>query len=657
MKQAKTELATIAGVAQLLGMILIVAALFFARDVFIPLALGLLLSFLLSPLVNRLQRAGIPNVVAVIATALLAFVLLAGGLTMLGSQLTALVGDLPKYKDELVTKARGLAGLTSGMGGSLDQLAEDVTKAIESGDKKPDDEKPVEKEADERSDLARWAERVFPNADKKKTDAVHDGRSPDAPLYIQPVEKNVPIANWASTAETVLGPLATAGLVTVFALFMLIHREDLRDRIISVVSHGNYVTTTEALDEAAHRISRYLIAQTIINTSYGFILAIGLFSIGATMSSDGTFPNAILWGVLATCLRFVPYIGPTAAAVFPLAIAAAVFPGYGVLLVTLAFIVTLELLSNNVMEPWLYGTSTGISAVAVIFAAVFWGWLWGPVGLLLSTPLTVCLVVIGRYVPRFKFLSTLLSDEVPIKPSMRFYHRLLATDLNRAEELLKEYHKENGYDQTCDDILVPTIKRLRDDCDADQLTDEEANTLILKLESLISSEDWRVAAKDKDEDKDQHEEPGDESLSQSPTVFGCISHDASEQLVLRMLDVCPSKTWHLRSIDDEQLPTEIAEEVVQANPSAVVIMVVPKGGFEQARYLCKTIRGAGYRGSLIVACMGKFKNFDKLFVRFRKVGVSNLTTTFAQTRSKIDSVARQSTKAIVANQKTLLNIP
>ena len=441
-----------------------------------------------------------------------------------------------------------------------------------------------------------------------------------------------------------LGPLATASLVSVFALFMLIHREDLRDRIIAVVSHGNYVTTTEALDEAAGRISRYLIAQTIVNTSYGFVLTIGLAVIGATMTDGGSFPNAILWGVLATCLRFVPYIGPTAAAIFPLVIALSVFPGYGVALAVLALIVTMELLSNNVLEPWLYGASTGISAVAVIIAAVFWGWLWGPVGLLLSTPLTVCLVVLGRYVPRFKMFATLLGEEVKIRPSMLFYQRMLAHDEHRASEILRQYVDEHSLDATCDEVLIPTLKRIRSDQDSDRLSDSDANRLFAMSGGLIAD----LCDREECEEEDASAEP-----AILPTIIGCTSHHFSETLILNLLRSGGRKHFNLESIDDDSFPEEVGRRIVSQNPAVTVIVVLPQGGFVQARYLCKSIRSQGYSGPILLCCLGKFKNFDKLFVKIRKAGATSMTTSYSQTRSKIESILqRRDGVAAALHQKT-----
>lgn len=652
MKQSH-DAQSIASVAQLLTVVLIVGSLYVGQDIFIPLALGLLLSFLLNPLVDRLERTGVPNVLAVVTTATFAFLMLAGAFTIIGRELSGFVYELPQYKGELITKARSVAGLTSGVGGSLDTLADEVTAAMEGADDKPVPENestaspPPAVSASEGdssgSILQQLTARVFPPAEPKSKPAVNDGRTPRTPLYIQPVEKELPLATWAATAGTVLGPLGTAGLVSVFSLFMLIHREDLRDRIIAVVSYGNYVTTTEAFDEVARRISRYLVAQTVINVSYGFVLTVGLIIIGGTMTTEGSFPNALLWGVLAACLRYIPYIGPTASAAFPLALSLAVFPGYSVFLTVLALIIVMELISNNIIEPWLYGTSTGISAVAVIVAAVFWGWLWGPVGLLLSTPLTVCLVVLGRHVPRFKILTTLLGEDVQIKPSLRFYQRLLAGDRQRAKELVTSYVGEKNVDSACDEVLIPAIKRVRSDHDAGELTDENYMSLSNAIDELVHEIKWTV-------EEPAENAQADEVVTRLPLVMGCPAHHASESVILKIMQAVSTNVWRMRLLDEDMMPAEIGQSIATQNPVVAVIMVLPSGGFAQARFLCKSIRQDGYRGAIIIACMGKFKHFDRLFVRFRKAGATSMTTSFRQTHSKITSIVGRHDRVVLTSQ-------
>lgn len=656
------DLSSIATAARVLTIVAIVAALFFGRDVLIPLALGLLLSFLLSPIARRLNRLGLPNVTSVALTALLAFGVLAAGFTLLGRELTGLVAELPQYRNELIAKARGLAGLTTGVGGELSELADEVTEAIEGNDDAtevadsvdrrglPDELQSSSAGEDTYSTWQRWTDRLLPQKRDGSQASGQSGTTPRNPLYVQTVDPALPLASWAASAGTLLGPLATAGLVTVFALFLLLHRVDLRDRVIAVVSHGDYVTTTEALDEVGERISRYLVAQTILNVSYGTVLSLGLAVIAAAMTESGGFPNVVLWGVLAAALRFVPYIGPIAAAVFPLSVAAAVFPGYGVLATVAVFIISLELVSNNVLEPWLYGSSTGISSVAVIVAAVFWGWLWGPVGLLLSTPMTTCLVVLGRHVPRFKFFAMLLSDEIHTSPAVRFYQRLLVDDRHQALQLLREQRAEVE-----DTIILQAIKRIRSDQDEQRLSDVNAERLITLAGEVVDQ--WMPAT---DHLSSAIRSQGNidapvASTAPSTTVIGCCAHDSSERMLLRLLDR-PAQPYELKRFDESELPERIVDEAIRTKPSAVVIAIIPKGGFAQARYLCKRLRRSGYQGPIVVAAIGRFKNFDKLFVKLRKAGAVAMTTTFRQTRQKLEMIVTADTTSSSAREATSNNV-
>ncbi len=688
----RSELSVIASTSQLLTLVVTVGALYFARDVFIPMALAILLSFLLSPLVNRLQRCGISNTLSVITTAFIAFVIMGGGLTLLGRELSKLVGELPQYKEELVGKARSIAGIRSGMTTSLDDLAEEMSNAMEVGAEEADDldasngealeeglddgtVQPTEDTANDQSTgwgqaaavtdsgnepsnaitspvlrLRKFTDNWLSRFEGQEESREHDGKTPKTPLYTTDVAEGIPFLTWASTAGTVLGPLGTAGLVTVFVLFILVHRHDLRDRIIAVISHGNYVMTTEALTEVAKRISRYLIAQTIVNTTYGVILSIGLFIIGRTLAPEGTFPNLILWGVLAACFRFVPYAGPIIGAVFPLAFSLTVFPGFAVFGSVLGLIIIMELLSNNIFEPWLYGASTGISAVAVIMAAVFWGWLWGPVGLLLSTPLTVCLVVLGRHVPRFKIFSTLLGEEISIKPSLRFYQRLLARDVHQATQMLTLFREEKGTIDTCDNVIIPTIKRLRSDRKHGELNAADSVELLEVMQQCVHSIDWqeqteqaKPSSKTDDDGLSENEEDGesDHALDSRATVETVLpltvampAHHFSDDILLKLLHDSLGHTTNFDIVDDSELPDQTARHIAERSPALVIIALVPPGGFAQVRALCRAFRDHGYDGPILVSCIGNFKHSDRLAIKFRNSGATHVTTTFKQTHFK-----------------------
>ena len=264
----------------------------------------------------------------------------------------------------------------------------------------------------------------------------------EEPMPVRVVEMNtdpLPMRILRDWLGPLLGPLGTAAIVIVFVLFMLIQREHLRDRIIRLAGTRRVYVTTQAIDEAAGRVSRYLMMQLVINATYGLAVATGLFFIGV--------PNAILWGLLATVFRFVPYVGPWVAAIMPIALALAVFEGWTRPLLVIGMFVVIELLSNNIMEPWLYGSSAGMSTVGIIVAATFWTWLWGPVGLMLSMPLTVCLVVLGRYVPALSFISVLFSDQPALQYGVRFYQRLLAFDDHEAGDLVATFLKDGSLDE------------------------------------------------------------------------------------------------------------------------------------------------------------------------------------------------------------------
>jgi predicted PurR-regulated permease PerM len=265
-----------------------------------------------------------------------------------------------------------------------------------------------------------------------------------------------PIKTLGGYVGIVLSPLGTAGLVVVFVIFILLQREDLRDRMIRLMGRGEMNITTQALDDAGSRISRYLMAQAIVNGTYGIAISAGLWLIGHFVGGK-TFPSFVLWGLLCAVLRFIPYIGPWVASAFPLTLALAVYPGFGVFVWTLGMFVFVELLSNNLMEPWLYGASTGMSTVAILVSAVFWTWLWGAVGLLLATPLTVVLVVIGKYVPQLRFLDILLGDEPVLDPPERIYQRLLAGDEEEATDLAREFLKDATLLDVYDNILLPAL--------------------------------------------------------------------------------------------------------------------------------------------------------------------------------------------------------
>lgn len=369
---------------------IVIAGLYFGQGLLIPLALALLFGFLLDPAVSRLKRWGMPRMAATLLVVVMALATLAGMGTYLGSQVQQLSADLPTYQNTIRDKLRSLrrnANMPSAWDGAL-RTYDTVEREISRGATTPRVQK-VEIQSPEQKPTARmlqWLGRV---------------------------------------AE----PVTMAGIVLLFVILILLDRDDLRDRLLRLMG-GNLHVATDALDEASQRIGKYLRMQFVVNITYGLPMAAGLWFIGV--------PGAILWGVLAAIMRFVPYVGAMISAAFPLALAFAVDPGWQMLLMTLGLIMALELISNNLIEPWLYGSSTGLSTLSIIVSATFWTALWGPIGLILSTPLTVCLLVLGRYIPALQFMEVLLGSSPVLGPAQRLYQRLLADDVEDAVTLAHE---------------------------------------------------------------------------------------------------------------------------------------------------------------------------------------------------------------------------
>ena len=434
----------------------VIGALYFGRDVFVPLALAGLLSFALAPVIAALRYRGMPRTPAVIAVVILAFLgIFVFGFVVAG-QVSQLGASLPRYEYNIREKIRSLQASAPG-GGLVERAAEalrDLRQDIEEATEAPAEEagsSPLEPEAAEPEPIPVQI------------------RQPDpAPLQL---------------LQTIVGPLieplATTGIVIVFVVFMLLQREDLRDRFIRLVGSRDLHRTTQALGDAAERVGRYLLMQLLVNTAYGIPVGIGLWLIGV--------PNPLLWGMLSVVLRFVPFIGPIIAAAFPLALSIAVDPGWSMLLWTAALFILLELISGNIVEPWLYGASTGLSAIAILAAAIFWTWLWGPVGLLLSTPLTVCLVVLGRHAPQFGFLNVLLGSEPVLEPAESLYQRLLAGDPDEATERAEEYLRTHSILAYYEEVAIPALSMFEHDRARGVLTDERRALVAAAALTLVDN--------------------------------------------------------------------------------------------------------------------------------------------------------------------------
>ena len=438
-----------------------IAALYFLQEVFIPIAVAVLLSFMLGPAVTRLRRWGIGRIPSTLVIVLLAGLLISGITTIVAFQVLDLANNITTYQYNLITKIRQIKG-TPGQEGvvertsrAIENLSQELAKATGSPEEKKNQQSPV-------------------------------------PVEVQ-APKPSPLALIGHVIGPLLGPVAKAGIVVIFVIFILLYREDLRDRIIRLVSSGDLQRATEAMSQAGQRVSRYLLMQLVVNTTYAVPIGIGLFLIGV--------PNPVLWGLLAGLLRFIPYAGPMIGAAFPVALSFAVDPGWAMPLMTIGLFLGIELIVGNAIEPWLYGASTGISAIAILIAAVFWTWLWGPIGLLLSTPLTVCLVVIGRFVPQLRFLDVMLGDRPVLPPSARFYQRLLAHDPDEAEEITEKFIQERSLEELYDDLILPALVLAENDRQRGSLTPDHLSDLVDAAYTIIEDyADWKPSEDKRDAD-------------------------------------------------------------------------------------------------------------------------------------------------------------
>ena len=387
---------------------LIIAALYFGREIFVPVALAVLLSFVLAPFVSRLQMLRLPRIVSVLAVVILGFAIIfsLGGLMV--SQATHLAADLPGYEQTLRSKIESLRGLAGSGSGTLER----ASKVLR----------------DLKTDLQQSEAGGNPGS------AVVPKLADSKPI---PVEVRQPDPGALTTLVAIIGPLlsplTTTGIVVIFVVFILLQRQDLRNRFVRLAGSGDIQRTTAALDEAGERLSKLFLTQLAFNAAFGVAIGIGLQLIGV--------PSAPLWGLIAMILRFVPYVGGLISAIFPLILAAAVGSGWDMLLLTATLFAVLELLAGQVLEPVIFGHSSGLSPIAIIVSASFWTWLWGPVGLVLATPLTICLVVVGRHVDRLQFLDIMLGDQPPLTPPQLLYQRLLAGDPIEAAEQARDYLK------------------------------------------------------------------------------------------------------------------------------------------------------------------------------------------------------------------------
>ncbi|MCX2699381.1 AI-2E family transporter [Ochrobactrum chromiisoli] len=540
----------------------VVAVLYFAQDVFLPLAIAVLLTFMLAPIVSFLRRIGLPRLPAIITSVTGGFLIIGLFGAILAFQVNEVGQNIATYQYNIIEKIRTLkeTGTDNGLLNRLNSFAERIGAEISQDE-------------------------------EKSTNTAVSGQPERKPILVEIFSQRNPVQTLETIVGPLIGPLATLGLVIVVVVFMLLEREELRDRFIRLVGHGDLHRTTSALQEAGTRVGRYLLTQLVVNISYGVPLGIGLWILGV--------PNALLWGMLAIVLRFAPYIGPVIAAIMPLFLAFAIAPGWDLLLWTIALFVLIELISNNIIEPWLYGSRTGLSPLAIIVSAIFWTWLWGPIGLILSTPLTVCLVVLGRYVPQFRFLEILFGSEPVLNPEERLYQRLLAGDPNEATDNALELLSEQFLVEYYGNVAIPAlliaeqdrIRGVLSDTQLQQIS-QSSRMLVANLEQIADEEEDNeetvsVGALSDNEDSKVLQIPAGEKKS-----IICLGgrgpfDDVTATMLAQVLSVQAAET---KVIDQERTqPSQLRKEDI-AGATAIVLCVLDLDSARRAKFSLRRLR-------------------------------------------------------------------
>jgi predicted PurR-regulated permease PerM len=616
---------------------LVIAGLYFGREVLVPLAVAILLSFLLSPLVTWLERIKLPRILAVLIV-MATCVGIVGVLGyVVGRQFVSVAEQLPSYQGELRTK---LANLRRS-GHFFKKLENDAKSIADVGAASRPATAPAQ------STAAKPAPAAAAPAVTQPSD--------ENPLPVRIVQQSSPLEEVRNYSGSLLGPIADAGLVLVLVVFMLYGREDLRDRMIRLVGHGRLNLTTKALDDAGSRISRYLGALAIVNTVYGILLAAGLIGIGHLFGKGHTFPNVLVWGLLVALARFIPYIGVWIAAAVPLLLAFALFPGSAVFFASVAWFAALEITVSQFVEPYLYGASTGMSALAVLISAVFWTWLWGPIGLLLSTPLTVCLVVIGKHVPQLQFLDVMLGDEPVLPPDVRVYQRLIAGDEEEAKTLLESLHEENSLLQVFEEVLVPALALA--ELDHHRGTLEEGCIEFVRqamrgfIEELGENE-HRMREEGKANPPQHQDGAGNGKPTRPPpppnlprdcmvNVLLLPARNESDEIVCLMLhQILELRGYSAMTIGVNALASEMVEMVQSKRADLVCVSAMPPAAVAHARYLCKRIHQRYPDAKMVVSLWTARGDIRRAKMRIACAESVPVVTSLAHTEREIDQMAQ-----------------
>ena len=587
-----------------------IATLYFGRRIFIPVALALVLSFLLTPLVLWLQKIRLGRVPSVFVVLLLCFSLAVGVGWGVARQLLEITSHIQDYKDNIEENIRSLHSHKNVPLAQATATIQELNKELGT-------------------------------APAEAAKAAHSKDGAPHPAKPIPVQVTAPPTNFFQDLRTLLGPLAepleTGAMVIVFMAFMLTHREDMRNRIIRLGGQGQLTVVTKALEDASERLSRYLFLQFLVNASYGSLFGVGLYIIGV--------PHALLWGALGALLRFVPYIGTWIAVAFPVAMAIAVFPGWKQALLAFALFAVLELTIANIIEPWLYGSHTGISPLAILLAAIFWATLWGPVGLILSTPLTLCLILVGRYVPQMSFLEVLFGDAPVLKPEELYYQRMLAMDPDEARNVAEGYLEKNSLESFYEFVLIPALRLAEEDRHTDVLGDRPAEFISQCTRELIDDLGDRIHQPGSEPPASENGIPQVNPHFADAAVACLPARDDADELVGMMLAqlLRQAGNRHVRYITIGTME-DMLKQVEQINSVIVCVSALPPFAVGQARTLCKRLRARLPNISIVVGLWGFSGGVPRAEQRVGPTTADAVCTSLADAMVQIRKLAQAAAK-------------
>ncbi len=595
-----------------------IAMLYFGRVIFIPLALALVFSFLLTPFVSLLERCHLGRVPATLTVLTLCFALAAGVGWEVAGQLLEITGHIRDYKANLEETIRTLHPPKNGALGQATATVRELN-----------------------NELASAPAQIAEHSPNESKGTAH----PSQPI---PVQVAAPPSNLVQDLRTLLGPVAapleTAGIVVIFTAFMLINREDLRNRLIRLGGQGRLTVMTQALDDASHRLSRYLLLQLLVNVGYGSLFGLGLYLMAV--------PHALLWGVLAALLRLVPYVGTLIATAFPVAMALAVFPGWEHAALIVALFVILEALIANLLEPWLYGAHTGISALAILIAAVFWSMLWGPVGLILSTPLTVCLMLVGRYVPQLTFLEILLGDAPVLGSEELFYQRLLAMDQDEARSIAEEELREKSLENLYETVLIPALRLAEEDRHTDAVGERTSEFIAQSTRELIDDlGDQAVRHPDGDEAVEAGDVVAEQEVQLTDIV--CVpARDVADELVGMMFAQVLRQSGRGATYLTIGAVEDMLEQVSQGGYHIACISALPPFAVGQARSLCKRLHAKFPKLKIVVGLWGFAGGVPKAQQRVGSNCTDAVATTLSEALLQVGRLSELGAAEGVAQGKT-----